>query len=184
MKQKRWMGLTLLLAAALFTAGCGTKEEAPQPIPSAQQTQVAAGEQEISLYFAAEDASCLVESRRTVAAADPTVEEQATDVIRELTAGPDPESGLFAVMPEGTELQSASFADGVLTVSLNRAFLDAQHGGSAGMMLTLYSVVDSLACLTGVDAVVIHIDGEAVEAYEGLIMPDEPIIPWENVATK
>ena len=83
--------------------------------------------------------------------------------------------GLYGIMPEGTELQSAALREnGVLAISFNRAFAEGQ-AGSAGMVLTLYGLVDSLTGLPGVEAVQVLIDGEEVEAYEGLIMPGEPL---------
>ena len=197
MEKSKITGFALLIAAFLIV-GCGAKGESIPPnaspeepvaqtqtAESAKQTGSDAAEQEISLYFASEDASCLVETRRAVHIEKNQTEDMAKAVITELIAGPDDALPLCSVMPEGTKLQSVAMeSDGTLCISLNRAFVDAQYGGSAGMMMTLYSVVDSLACLDGVEAVRILIEGKAVEAYEGLISPDEPVQPWENVATK
>lgn len=102
----------------------------------------------------------------------------AAAVVQELIAGPEEGSELYGIMPQDTVLQSAELkSDGVLEVSFNPAFVDNQTGGSAGMILTLYGLVDSLTCLEGVDSVQILIDGEPVEAYQGLISAEEPVVP-------
>ena len=154
-------------------AGCND-QGTMQPVNGDQEM----AEKEVTLYFSNADATYLAPDKHTVQVADGDCTTLAAAIIEELIAGPQEDSELYGIMPEGTELQTIALEeDGVLVVSFNSAFVDNQVGGSAGMTLTLYGLVNSLGSLDEVNAVQVLIDGEPTEAYQGLIRADEPVVP-------
>ena len=164
----------LLMMGIFVVAGCSKENQTAQPV-NGNNGQY---EETVTLYFSDADANYLVADQREVQVENTDCVTLAQAVVKELIAGPEEDSGLFGIMPPDTELQTVALSsDGVLEVSFNQAFVDEQSGGSAGMILTLYGLVNSLTCLDGVESVQILIDGQATEAYQGLISPSEPVVP-------
>ena len=162
-----------LMMSMLLMAGCWGQEEESQPVNGTQAVY-----EEVTLYFSDADANYLVPNQRQIQVEDTSNEALAAAIVHELIAGPKENSQLYGIMPPETELQTVEMDDkGVMSVSFNQAFIDKQPGGSSGMTMTVYGLVNSLACLEGVEAVQILIDGQVVEAYQGLISETEPIVP-------
>ncbi len=163
----------VFVAAVLTIAGC-TEEKPVQPVNGDQGMY----EEEVTLYFSDADANYLVADKRQVQVESTDCTTLAAKIVQELIAGPQEDSELYGIMPEGTELQTVELKEnGILEVSFNQAFIENQMGGSAGMTLTLYGLVNSLGALEEVESVQVLIDGEPTEAYQGLIRADEPVVP-------
>ena len=121
----------------------------------------------VSVFFANEDGTALLESHRQVSYSASISMEQL--VIEQLLAGPVPEeaeAGMCPTMPQGTELIKVSTKDGVCYVDLNEKFLERPEGLSEEVIV--YSVVNSLVELPNINKVQFRIDGETRKAYQSV----------------
>lgn len=172
----------LVLALVGPVAGCGwgskdtpatgTAEKPPQP-PAPRETKV-----KVTLYFGDEQALYLLpEDREVTTAGEPLPEV----VVRELIKGPRL-AGHRRTIPEGTVLRGVEVRDGVAYVDFSREFQTRHWGGTAGEAFTLYSVVNSLARLEGIEKVQFLLEGEVQESILGHADTGGPLAPnWEMV---
>ena len=93
--------------------------------------------------------------------------------LRELIAGPT-KAGLFPSIPSGTVVLDLSIANGTCTVNFSREFIDNHGGGSAGELMTLASIVNTLTEFPSVKRVMILVEGKAGETL-GNILLDKPL---------
>jgi len=172
------VSIMVLSILALVLAGCGPKGTEPQGKPgveqekenssngsSNQQPGISAKpeqtKQPVTLYFSDDQAMYLVpEEREVVKGGDETLEEV---IINELIKGPGKE-GLTRTMPEGTKLLSVTVVNGVAYVNLSKEFKTKHWGGSAGETMTLYSIVNSLCKLAGIEKVQLLLEGDKQES--------------------
>ena len=75
-------------------------------------------------------------------------------------------SELTGAVPEGTRLISISLKSGVCTVNFSGEFVENRADTAAGQRMTVYSVVNSLTHLDGIDKVRFQVDGAESRAYE------------------
>ncbi len=116
----------------------------------------------ITLYYANSNADKVVAEKREVEIEKDTQIERL--VFEELKKDPKSE-GLHAVIPEGTKLLSASTKDGTCTLDLSKEFVDNHPGGSAGELMTLYSIINTITELPDIDKVQFLIEGQKQEVY-------------------
>jgi len=116
----------------------------------------------ITLYFANSNADKVIAEKREVEISQDTQIERL--VFEELQKGPKSED-LYSAIPEGTRLLSASTANGICTLNLSKEFVDNHPGGSAGELMTLYSIINTMTELSGIDKVQFLIEGQKLEAY-------------------
>lgn len=124
----------------------------------------------LTLYFGNEDASGVAPEERTVRRTNETMEEL---IIRELIKGP--QTGLNRSIPEGTRLLSVEVKDAIAYVNFSQEFQTNHWGGSAGEMITLYSVINSLTELDYIDSVQFLVEGERIESLAGHWSTNEPM---------
>ena len=96
-----------------------------------------------------------------------------------LAAGPSEQEqseGLSSAVPEGVEVRSVEFQDGLLTVDLSREFTSG--GGSASMIGRLNQVLYTLSQPSEVESVVLEVEGETLRVLggEGIIVD----VPWRR----
>jgi len=70
---------------------------------------------------------------------------------------------------ENTKILSVTTENGVCKINLSEEFYGAEPAGSMGGMVIIYSMVNSLCRLKGVDAVHIKVEGNEVTSYGGFI---------------
>jgi len=155
-----WALVAVLAILALTLAGCGNNDGiAPNnnqnPNPTPAQTK-----QKVTLYFGDDQAMYLEPEERMITRGDASLEQA---VIRELIKGPQKE-GLVKTVPAETKIISLTVADGVAKVNFSQEFQTKHWGGSAGETMTLYSVVNSLGELPGIDQVQFLLEGEPKES--------------------
>ncbi|NLD48704.1 MAG: GerMN domain-containing protein, partial [Clostridiaceae bacterium] len=122
------------------------------------------GEKPLTLYFSDQQAEYLVPEVRNVQLKDgETTDKVISAIIEELKKGPVTDE-LGAVIPEGTRLLSAKVKDGICTLDFSKDFVD-NNMGSAGEMMTLYSIVNSMTELPEVNKVQFLIEGKTREVY-------------------
>ncbi len=148
-KKPGYILLVLLVLAVIFllrTPG----DEYPPP-----------GEREVNIYFATEDAMYLDSERRTLPG-----EDLYREAIEEIIAGPDSDD-LRATVSEATELNDYNYENGLITLNFNEAIRTDHPGGSTGERLTIYSIVNTMTSLPGIDEVIFKIEGEELDTLVG-----------------
>ena len=178
---KRPLGLILLIlgvATLSFFLGraFAPRTSFPPPSPVQEGRNVEATTRMVRLYFAAPTADRLQEEERSISRAASFVEE-AKRTVAELIKGP--RNGLAPTIPSGVELRQLYIdGRGVAYVDFTRD-LQAKHpGGSSGELLTIYSIVDTLAAnFDQIQKVKILVEGGEVLTLAGHIDTRHPFVP-------
>lgn len=195
-RERGWPGmavaaLAVVLMAGLFLTGCGkeseisssenkkpgTSETGNTPDISTRPTQ---GKERVTLYFGDKDAIYLVPETRTVDKKDGLLEAA---VVKELVKGPEKE-GSIPTIPEGTKVLSVTVVNGVAYVNFSKEFQTKHWGGSAGEIMTIYSVVNTLTDLPRVEKVQFLLEGDKLESILGHMDTTVPIEPDPNLVEK
>ena len=117
----------------------------------------------VTLYFANEAGDLLKKTTRNIYyTGTSTIEEH---VINQIINGPT-EIGLYPTVPEGTTLLNVSTKEKICYVDLNEKFLEKLPGITEEV--AIYSIVNSLVELPGINRVQFRINGEIVETYHNL----------------
>lgn len=156
-------------------AGNGTDAGKPEISPRPAETK-----HRVTLYFGDNQAMYLIPEEREVTKGDETLEAV---IIRELIKGPR-KAGSTRTIPEGTRLLSVSVVNGVAYVNFSREFQTKHWGGSAGERMTIFSVVNSLCKLPGIQKVQFLLEGNKQEAILGHGDTSRPISPDWNLVQK
>jgi germination protein M len=114
----------------------------------------------VTLYFANETGDLLKKTTRNIYYTGTSSIEEL--VINQLINGPT-ERGLYATVPEGTTLLNVSTKEGICYVDLNEKFLEKLTDITDEV--AIYSIVNSLVELPGINKVQFRINGETVEAF-------------------
>lgn len=166
-----------VLALVLAVWDYGKKPEQPTPGMKAGQTVTSPepGEpkEKVILYFGDKEAMYLIPEEREVVKGNKSLEAA---VIQELIKGPQ-NPDLTRTIPKEAKLVSVKVANGVACANFSREFQTKHWGGSAGEMMTLYSITNSLARLPGIERVQFLIEGEKQESILGHADTREPIAP-------
>ncbi len=125
----------------------------------------------VSLYFGDEMGDGLISERREIKVPASSTVEKA--IVEELVKGPHNAGGI-SVIPAGVKILSVETKNGVCFVNLSKEFVDKFTGGSAGEILTVYSIVNSLTELDTVSSVQFLIEGEKRESLSHMAI-NEPI---------
>ena len=137
-------------------------------------------EREIKIFFADENASALVPERRMAELGAGKAADAAT-IVAEIIKGPRADS-LLPTIPEGARLLSAYELGDLLVLDFTHEIKTNHTGGSTGELLTVYSIVNTLARnLDGIKRVRMLVEGEEVETLGGhldLTRPLSPNLRW------
>ena len=160
------IAILILVLCMIFCASCIRKEEIQGNVSESTSDVVSEVISEdatettpeesglITLYYSDKQAMYLEKEERGA-----TIEE-STDpefVLRELMKGPDSQE-LVNVLPEGIKINSCKVENDVCIIDLSKEFIEVQ--GSSAQQMVLYSVVNTLCAIDGVEKVRISIDGE------------------------
>lgn len=117
----------------------------------------------LTLYFANETGDLLKKTTRNVFyTGTSSIEEY---VISQVINGPT-EVGLYATVPEGTTLLNVSTKERICYVDFNEKFLDKLPDISDEV--AIYSIVNSLTELPGINRVQFSINGQHVETFQSI----------------
>jgi germination protein M len=123
------------------------------------------GLQGITLYFPKEDGLHLgIERRDLETDSDITRSEAAATALMEGPMGED----MISLMPKDAQLLSVSTENGICYVSFSEEFGQASVASSPEGALLLYSIVDTLCTLGGVEKVQLLIEGKAPSSFGGV----------------
>jgi len=120
------------------------------------------------LYFSDVDHSFLTAEVRTLALSDGVV-QRTRQIVEALVEGP--KGPLTPTIPGGTRLLAVYLADhGTVYVDFNRAIMENHPGGTLSELLTIFSLVNTLALnISEIEAVKILIGGREAETLAGHI---------------
>jgi hypothetical protein len=125
----------------------------------------------IKVFFSTEDAMYLKSETRDI---NPE-KDLYYQIIEELIAGPESDS-LRATIPAGVELLDYNIEDKNITLNFNNELRENHWGGSAGELLTVYSIVNSYTFFNEIDSVSIILEGEEVDSLVGHLDLSEPLM--------
>ena len=178
--------LVMIIFAALLLlviTGCAQKPNVENANPKQPPISSKPLEQQetVKLYFSDQDAMYLKPEVRQV-----TVQGEllADIVVNELIKGPK-EKDLQPTIPAETKLLSLKIADNVAYVNLSKEIQAKHWGGSTGEIMTVYSIVNTLADLNiGIEKVQILVEGEKQQTLVGHLDTFEPLTPmWDITRT-
>lgn len=136
-------------------------------------------EETLKLYFSSTDGHQLVLEEVHVRYYNTSPVERV--VMESLRSGPMVD-GHLRTMPASTKLNSVTVEDGLCTVDLNQRFLEKIEGQK--FAVKVYSVVNSLCQVEGIDRVQILIDGQIVDYEEQDLSIREPLTANEDLVIK
>lgn len=185
------VSLALLTAAVVLFSYARNTEKSQLPLntdkPSVtplgpqsgpEKEAPAAVSREVTLYFSDNQALYLLPEERTLTLQGKPLAEA---VVQALIEGPRL-PGRTRTIPEGTKLLSLSLSDDTAIVNFSRELRTNHWGGSAGEMMTVYSVVNSLARIKGISRVQFLIEGQKIETLTGHLDLTAPVTPrWDLV---
>lgn len=161
---------------AMLRARAGEPAETPKVNPAPPADQLV----KVTLYFADSQAQYLKPEVREVPAGNASLPDL---VIQELIKGPTT-PGLGITIPREARLvSSVKVEKGVAFVNFNKEFQTRHWGGSAGELMTVYSLVNSLTELEGIQAVVFLVEGERLDTLGHLDLT-VPVKRDENLIAK
>jgi hypothetical protein len=175
--------VTLFVFIIVMLPGCsllqklglqGSQDDELRPVSS-----IVIGETEASkltdktplrLYFANADNTKLKLEIRYVGTAEVKKSDVtlATAVMNELIKGPSDNTAFKSTIPAETKLVSPiQIENKVATVNLSKEFKTKHPGGKEAERMTIYSIVNSLTELEGIEKVKFTIDGKSQKEYMG-----------------
>jgi spore germination protein GerM len=86
-----------------------------------------------------------------------------------------PPSGYLAPLPSGVTLHSVKVAGGVATADFSRELVSGFRGGSDNEGIAVYSIVNTLCSLPGVERAQILVDGHRVDSLGGHLDTSGPL---------
>lgn len=144
----------------------GPKKAPPSPIAY----------KSIDVFFGNEDGKALkAESHKIPKGA---LKDELRFAMEELVKGPLSKGKLDPTIPEGAKLISIKIVKDVAYANFSRELSSKHQGGSKGELLTIYSIVNTLALnFPEVKKVQILLDGETEETLAGHILLGIPLGP-------
>jgi spore germination protein GerM len=144
--------------------------------PLFERWSVLVEKKEVLLYFSDSEGEYLIAEKRPILKKN-EVKEEAKETILELIKGP--KGKLIPTLPPRTKLLTLQINDaGVAKVNFNPALSKDHPGGSSAEMMTVYSIVNSLALnFPQIKRVQILIDGKSIETITGHLSLRQPISP-------
>lgn len=177
--------LLIILLIALMAVGC-TNDKPKTALdgssavkPEETQTAVKPHNTTVTLYFATTDGAALIAEKRQVEKND----HPARTALEELITGPR-NTALVKVIPAATKIRNIHVVDHVAYVDFNEAFVKEHGGGSAGEIITVSAVVNTLTEFPEVKRVQFMVDGKYLNTLKGHLDLSEPVLRNESIIKK
>jgi hypothetical protein len=137
----------------------------------------------ILLYFSDGPGEYLIGEKREILKRD-DAEEEAAEAIDELIKGP--KGKLIPTVPRQTKLLDLELGkEGVAKVNFNKAFSKDHPGGSSAEVMTVYSIVNSLALnFSQIKRVQILVEGKEIETITGHLSLRRAVLPKPDLIKK
>lgn len=185
------LSLVCLVLLTMFIAGCAGSTPAPQTSPQNQGAELSnpqsqpnnlanqPGTMKITIYHATKDAQNLVPEIQVV----PNSDHPAKTAIEHLIAGTK-QPDLVSVVPPGTKLRGVSIKEHVAYVDFNDKLIKNNGGGSAGEVLLVAAIVNTLTEFPEVQKVQILVEGKKIDTISGHLDTSEPLSRSEKIIKK
>ncbi len=128
----------------------------------------------VELYFGTEDGYFRKEKRIIDGEITP---ENAYLLIDELIKGPENTEENLRVLPEGTTILNYSYNKDTKVATIDMGGKIREAKGSMGEIFAVYSIVNTLADIEGIEKVQILVDGKILESLSGHIYLGEALVP-------
>jgi hypothetical protein len=183
---KTFVVLVLLAGAAaafLYVRSGGTLKDLGRLLPPELRLETPGPQQgpwEAEIFFGDTDTDLLVTEKRTLSwSTDP--EQRARRLLSELLRGPT--GAAVRTTPEETRLRSVSInSKGIAQVDFSEELSSRHPGGSSSEVLTVYSIVNTLAFnIDDIKKVQILIEGQTRDTLAGHMDCRQPFAP--NIKT-
>ncbi len=137
----------------------------------------------VTLYFSDSEAEYLAGEKREIRKRE-DVEDEAHQLVWELIGGP--RGKLLPTLPPKTRLLSLQVdGKGIAKVNFSKSLSKDHPGGSSAEMMTVYSVVNSLAFnFPEIKGVQFLVEGQEVETIAGHLSLNQPILPRPDLVKK
>ena len=137
----------------------------------------------VVLYFSDGEGELLVGEKRALSQGG-SLQEEAKETVVELIHGP--KGKLIPTLPSKTKLIALQVDDqGLAKVNFSRALTQDHPGGSSAEIMTVYSVVNSLALnFPEIKRVQILVEGKEIETITGHLSLNRPTGPNPNLIKK
>ena len=133
-------------------------------------------ERKINIYFAYKNTTTLVPEKRRAKMGAGAAADAAT-IASELIRGPR-STELSPTVPTDARLLNAYKLDDTLVLDFTHELQTNHPGGSTGELLTVYSIVNSMAeNMSGIERVQILVEGEEIETLAGHLDLRKPLPP-------
>ncbi|MEK6531130.1 MAG: GerMN domain-containing protein [Deltaproteobacteria bacterium] len=130
---------------------------------------------DILVFFGDEEGMDLKAEKRSIKKS--SIEGEIKEAVNSLISGPANKT-LTPTMPQGATLKGVSVKDSTLYADFSMELQEAHQGGSTGEMLTVYSIVETIAFnFPSIKGVQILIEGKTAETLAGHIDISVPIAP-------
>lgn len=123
----------------------------------------------VTLFFANSEETGLVREERLLKLN--MTDTLSMAIVRALIGGPVME-GAYPTIPDGTKIHDIVIKDGVCYVDLSQEFQMNHSGGEMQEYLTIYSLVNSLQNVAGIERVQILIEGNRESFYKNYVRID------------
>lgn len=161
------LSLQVLGCASLANRGDTTSTSLAEPDDGGQEVQG-------TLYFSDSQASKLLAETREFVQSTEGREGLVMATVEQLTEGPR-EEGHYKTIPDESELLDVKIEDTLLMLDFNHEFQENSPGGSAGEIITVYSLVNTLTELPFVEKVEFLIEGEPISTLAGHLDLTQPV---------
>lgn len=147
----------LLIAITVLLTSCNKNTDENNVEEVVESTEsVAEGVVYSKVYFPDHENTYLYMELKYINKA--TVEEAVSKVFDELKTGPEQEK-LYAIISEDVNVLSVKIEENICTVDLSSGFITSNSDSSRKEMMALYSIVNSICALPGIDQVKINVEG-------------------------
>ncbi len=148
--------------------------------PRLEKWSLVEKKKEVLLYFSDNEGEGLIGEKRKILKKN-VVKEEAKETIIELIKGP--KGKLISTLPPRTKLLTLQINDaGLAKVNFTLALSKDHPGGSSAEIMTVYSIVNSLALnFPQIKRVQILIDGKPIETIAGHLSLMQPLSPKSDL---
>ena len=195
-KKKKRGGSTGKLLIILFFLGFGLflfstfrhdilKGFKPKEVKQSKETKQSIPEKKknVILYFSDAEGEFLIGEKRAVSQGS-SLQEEAKETVVELIHGPS--GKLIPTLPSKTKLIALQVDNqGLAKVDFSRNLTQDHPGGSSAEIMTVYSVVNSLALnFPEIKRVQILVEGKEIETITGHLSLNKPLDPNPKLIKK